>query len=312
MDDCGPPAFPVELEREIFYVSARSHPLSIPTLMLVAWRVKLWLEPVLYETIVLDDSGLHMVKDPVHSSDTLLSLIEQRPSFFRVVVRNLFILWVSNFDDAKTALSRCRSVENLWLSQSHTSPDLISGIEDLPLKRLHCSLDILFGTPEKIDFTHRLFARITHLELSDNAIRVPEHYCDLAALPNLSHLAFASQKFIPISPTLLHTCRSLRVLVFFHLAAWEDALTDYPEANEMVKDPRIVVTDCKDYVRDWRRGSHTGIDYWSRAEDLVAKRRSGKVDVSMITDDLDRIRNPVFVTGRRKIHRKLKKSVVNL
>jgi hypothetical protein len=36
------PILPLELERLIFELSALSWPLSVPNLMLVAWRVKQW------------------------------------------------------------------------------------------------------------------------------------------------------------------------------------------------------------------------------------------------------------------------------
>ncbi|KAJ6592552.1 hypothetical protein B0H19DRAFT_1055262 [Mycena capillaripes] len=288
MDECGPPALPVELEREIFHMSARSRPLSIPRFMLVAWRVKQWLEPVLYETIILGNSiRLRLMKGhPVHSWDTLLPLVEQRPSLFRENVRNMLMRHARSFDDEKIILSRCRSVENLWLNQTDTSPDLISVIEDLPLKHLHCSLEILFGSPEHIDFTHRLFAGITHLELFDNLIN-PELYCDLSTLSHLSHLSFSESNVIFIAPKLLQTCHSLRVLIFYGLARCEATLGKHAETKELVKDPRFVAMDCQHEVRDWQMGAHSGFDCWSRAEDLIMKRRSGKVDALQYRIEVD-------------------------
>ncbi|KAJ7121829.1 hypothetical protein C8R43DRAFT_1136349 [Mycena crocata] len=50
----GLPVLPVELEREIFEIAAHSRPRSVPTLVLVASRVKVWVEPFLYRTIFLD------------------------------------------------------------------------------------------------------------------------------------------------------------------------------------------------------------------------------------------------------------------
>jgi hypothetical protein len=37
------PALPADLERAIFEIAAHARPVSIPTFMLVAWRVKTWL-----------------------------------------------------------------------------------------------------------------------------------------------------------------------------------------------------------------------------------------------------------------------------
>ncbi|KAJ7887662.1 hypothetical protein B0H14DRAFT_3430691 [Mycena olivaceomarginata] len=42
------PMLPAELEREVFEICSLSRPVSIPTLMLIAKRVKEWIEPLLY------------------------------------------------------------------------------------------------------------------------------------------------------------------------------------------------------------------------------------------------------------------------
>ncbi|KAJ7495503.1 hypothetical protein FB451DRAFT_1387524 [Mycena latifolia] len=44
---------PLELERQIFELTAVSRPVSIPNLLRVAWRVKHWVEPLLYRTLVI-------------------------------------------------------------------------------------------------------------------------------------------------------------------------------------------------------------------------------------------------------------------
>ncbi|KAJ6592538.1 hypothetical protein B0H19DRAFT_1245403 [Mycena capillaripes] len=244
-------------------MSAWSRPLSIPMLMLVAWRVKLWLEPVLYETIILGSDVLHTMEGhPVLSGDTLLLLLEQRSLFFRDNVRSMLIWWVRNFDNEKNILSRYRSVENLWLSQSDTSPDLISVVEVLPLKHLHCSLEILLGSPENIDFTHCLFAGITHLELFDNLIN-PELYCDLSTLPHLSHPSSSESNVISIVFKLLKTCPSLRVLIYYGLASCEDALGKNAETNGLVKDPDLW---------QWTANTRYGTGKWGHTAGSIAGR----------------------------------------
>ncbi|KAJ7613211.1 hypothetical protein FB45DRAFT_1113040 [Roridomyces roridus] len=47
------PSFPPELEREVFVTAAYIEPLCIPKLMLVAWRVKLWVEPLFCRTVAV-------------------------------------------------------------------------------------------------------------------------------------------------------------------------------------------------------------------------------------------------------------------
>ncbi|KAJ6564485.1 hypothetical protein B0H19DRAFT_79022 [Mycena capillaripes] len=82
------PIHPEDLEREIFEISAHSQPVFILTLMLVARRVKIWLEPLLYRTIVLDHP---LEGHPIHSWDTLFPILESKPaSFFHHAVRSRF------------------------------------------------------------------------------------------------------------------------------------------------------------------------------------------------------------------------------
>ncbi|TFK58527.1 hypothetical protein BDN72DRAFT_906654 [Pluteus cervinus] len=76
------PRLPVELERAIFEDAAQGSRDSIPTLMLLANRVKEWLEPLLYSIVVIHQSsrGLKGYSPPIerldcyaHHKDTLES-----------------------------------------------------------------------------------------------------------------------------------------------------------------------------------------------------------------------------------------------
>ncbi|KAJ7831385.1 hypothetical protein B0H14DRAFT_2804782 [Mycena olivaceomarginata] len=52
------PTLSLDLEREIFELSARQYPTSIPSFLRVCHRVHTWLEPFLYRVLNLDDSEL--------------------------------------------------------------------------------------------------------------------------------------------------------------------------------------------------------------------------------------------------------------
>ncbi|KAJ7854146.1 hypothetical protein B0H14DRAFT_3865579 [Mycena olivaceomarginata] len=52
------PTLPLDLEREIFELSARQYPTSTPSFLRVCHRVHTWLEPFLYRVLNLDDSEL--------------------------------------------------------------------------------------------------------------------------------------------------------------------------------------------------------------------------------------------------------------
>ncbi|KAJ7808816.1 hypothetical protein B0H14DRAFT_2608603 [Mycena olivaceomarginata] len=47
---------------------------------------------------------------------------------------------------------------------------------------------------------------------------------------------------------------------------------------ELIQEPRLVVVVCVGYREDWVKGAITGHDYWSQAEDFIAKRKSREID----------------------------------
>ncbi|KAJ7842173.1 hypothetical protein B0H13DRAFT_2413911 [Mycena leptocephala] len=252
--------FPADLERVIFETAVYCHPPSIPTLILVAWRVKLWpmevsrVEPLLYRTIMLRPKlGYGPLEGcPIFSSQMFRHIIRSKGTSFLTTAVRKFFLPVMPLKDGQTALSACRGINELWVDDANAEIEALAPlIWDLPLKRLYCSLEHIFGSQRKIDFTHRLFSQITHLEVFDYPSVVdPDIWCNLALLPRLTHLSFDHKVFRDVWPTLLRECPSLRVLVAF--------------------------------ASSWAVGAQTGMDYWSKAEEFIAKRRSGEVDESVL------------------------------
>jgi hypothetical protein len=208
-------------------------------------------------------------------------------SFLRDNVRNLMLHRIPSIDGGKSGtavLSACPRVADLWITDSIDSTVmnvLFPLIKDLPLTSLTCNLHHLFG--RAIDFTHRLFAQITHLKLFDWPSSVePEIWHNLALIPHLTHLAFTHPTFITVCLTLLQTCPSLRVLVCVGLFQMQKVIDGHRDEEELVKDPRFVLMNHQNQTRDWQVATHTGNDYWSRAEDFVAKRRSGEIDRELL------------------------------
>ncbi|KAJ6482768.1 hypothetical protein C8R45DRAFT_1150392 [Mycena sanguinolenta] len=299
--DAVSPALPPDLERTIFEVTAVSWPRSIPRLMLVAWRVKSWrvhipleVEPLLYRTIFVgSQSQLDSLCDKLDSEtlpfpiprQNLLSLTRSNQSpCFRKSVRNLFL---AHDDVAEVAfiLAACCGIENLWLG-TQTRCIVVEMQFDRPLKRLHGSLEVIFGSPKSkaIDFTHPSFASLTHLEIFD----IPEDRIDFRAwtaviqLSHLTHLAFDDEQYLPMCGALLQGWISLRVLVILFLQKEENlnaGLFAGYHVPELVDEPRLVLMVCYKYLEDWIKGAHTGRDdYWAQAEDHIAHRKSGKLD----------------------------------
>ncbi|KAJ7669914.1 hypothetical protein DFH06DRAFT_1179472 [Mycena polygramma] len=280
-----PLVLPQELEREIFEIAALSYPSSIPRFMLVAWRVRSWVEPLLYRTIMLCRMSDMAKTYLIHSKDTLLPLlVSKSDAFLTGALRNLLFLWMNAGADGQLVLSRCRGIENLFIgrSRSRSASGLLSLVDGLPLRRLHCKLAQLFDSMGQVDFTHRLFAQITHLEILDGyGIGRSEIWHNIARIPHLTHLSFYDPNFVDIWLTLLRTCPCLCILIGVgSLSGFQSALK---AQNELVEDRRVVLVDCGLPVTDWKIGAYTGNDRWARAEELVAKRRSGQVDAYQYT-----------------------------
>ncbi|KAF8186527.1 hypothetical protein K438DRAFT_1835762 [Mycena galopus ATCC 62051] len=282
--DTASPALPPELERAIFEICATVSWSLIPKFMLVAWRVKTWLEPLLYRTIVVGsqlDPFSEKYDGPVFpiACDALMSLINSKdPTFFRDSVCHLYLAHHIAEEEA-IILSACSGIEDLWLA-AQTS--VIVPQFKLSLKRLHCTLETMFGSSD-VDFTNQFFFSITHLEIFNVPDNVDvEVWSALTRLPHLTHLAFNDDDYIPMCAALLPSWESLRVLVIL-LSANQNTnigsvLLHQYGATGLAQDPRFVVIVCSAYLEDWIKGAHIGCDYWSQAEDFIAKRKSGEVD----------------------------------
>ncbi|KAJ7617910.1 hypothetical protein FB45DRAFT_932950 [Roridomyces roridus] len=274
----GVPMLPLELERAIFEVAAYEEPLCVPRLMLVAWRVKKWVERYLYRILLFSDDppGLHGIyaypyNAPEPDDDILLyTHITSLPvDLLQSSVRHLC---VGEYDElAQFLLSTCTSVEDFWGSPSGQ----IDRLARLPLKRLHCSPLDVFG-PKPVDFSHSLFSHVTHLEIFERHMTVDlPSWSGLASIPHLTHLAFDEANFLSIAADLLRMCAFLHVMIYTR----PSETSPVPVVSEDLRqDSRFVVMLCDEYIKDWQMGALTGVDFWSRAEDFVGKRRTGQVD----------------------------------
>ncbi|KAK7023289.1 hypothetical protein R3P38DRAFT_3270833 [Favolaschia claudopus] len=246
------PILPLELEMAIFELCALSLPVFIPKLMLVAHRVKEWVEPIFYRTICIcvDSSAPEF---PRLTQDTLSSLITHKPpAFFR------------KHQNAKSLLLFCSDTENLWLA--YTDNTWISLVENLPLKRLDTELQLFLS----LEATRPVFSRLTHLTLDQ-----PAAASALVRLPMLSHLALSwrHDHVAEYSQAL-----ELKTLVVFIILK-NDPSPLATEEEIMAKDVRFVIMPLRNYIWDWHSGIRDGEDYWSDAEAFVAMRQRKGVNV---------------------------------
>ncbi|KAJ6568861.1 hypothetical protein B0H19DRAFT_1256565 [Mycena capillaripes] len=270
------PTLPFDLERNIFETCALSRPVLIPNLMLVAWRVKEWVEPLLYRTIAVEYSRA-LDGYPIFTWDVLLSAVRSKPaSFFHYSVHNLCILVRdeerSNMEELLTV---CTGVQKLSLPVETASngygPETPLLTAVLALTHLEC--DDPLSIFENLPPAHSLFSHITHLGLRgmrQHTVQITASY--LSLMPRLTHLSFNATWLIPVFQPLLENCKSLWVLVYLGYPGM------YLASSDISSDPRFVAMLNSHYLLDWQMGAHAGVDYWSRAEDFIMRRWSGEID----------------------------------
>ncbi|KAJ7723227.1 hypothetical protein B0H16DRAFT_1472924 [Mycena metata] len=250
---------PPELEREIFEETALMHKSSIPNLILVARRVFVWIEPLLYRVFCA------------------ILTSEKPPPFFHNAVRHLALLGdPSTSIDNLRVLGLCRGISSFGATNSNVDGAVLVGLEHrVNLRRLSMCLSLLFDPA--VDFTHPIFRSLTHLDLFDSVQHgVMGLLPFIPTLPALTHLALHPS--IPRDDVLGALARSppLQVLLVLWSIIYEK---DYSRARSPhVYDVRFVTGLYVRYWETWEAGA-TGLpDFWSLGADFVARKRRGEIE----------------------------------
>ncbi|KAJ7053168.1 hypothetical protein C8F01DRAFT_1167683 [Mycena amicta] len=290
MSASSPPKLPPELECAIFQLAAYATPDILPSLMVVARRVKEWIEPLLYRTIMFQS----YIRDsrslaPVYRLDDLASLAARQsnpPPFLSV--HNCMIC-VLEADEALTVLEAIPAVQNVFMSVSGKlrtkEQPLPPQFMNLPLRHLYGDLEDFVALKNLDPLEHRCFVNLTHLELfmepsawGNDITPWPESRTSwgfITRLPCLTHIAFDTTPSEPVLEFLLSNCGLLQCMVIFNDGGWRVQYT-----HAITADSRFVVMQpmsLHEYILDWKEGTVTGEDYWARAEVFMEKRRSGEI-----------------------------------
>ncbi|KAJ6529223.1 hypothetical protein B0H19DRAFT_1193455 [Mycena capillaripes] len=296
------PILPVDLEREVFETTALMYPKSTPKLLLIARRVKFWIEPLPYRVVCisapcepdsdLDESfsALEICEPepdslPTNEFDIFYSykefhhLLKVKP-VIGSYVRHLAFMDNQTAAEITSILSACGAITNLLLffvgDEAH-----LDRLARLPLQRLSVYLQLLFPPPAEKDFGHPLFANITHLDIwyTMRDSKRWESWSKLALIPRLSHLSFHDDHISPaVHRGALKHCKFLKVLAIIYTSRKDLRRGQTPARADLASDPRFVILLVPDFLGDWETGARGGEDYWIRAEELVQRRRSGETD----------------------------------
>ncbi|KAJ7259239.1 hypothetical protein C8J57DRAFT_1339848 [Mycena rebaudengoi] len=256
------PAFPTDLEREIFELVANRHPETMLSLMLVAThRVLQWIEPLLYRFLVIDLS--------FRPTTATSAVCLQEPTRWAKHVQVVLVMFLAPV--LQRILPICTAIRKLALYDVR-SLSVLPVIKELQLRELLVDFSALFGTPTfpSIDLTLPMFRELTHLR----AHNITEE-CSFTQFPALTHLSFNTQNAggALLASTLAH-CRKLRVLVGILWSQWN--IEHWDQSTDDLRLVLMCVTSKDAAVADWQAGAGGESDMWTRAEIFIAKRRRGE------------------------------------
>ncbi|KAJ7872695.1 hypothetical protein B0H13DRAFT_2059132 [Mycena leptocephala] len=264
MDLAGNSLLPVELERDLFELAAFLHPECMLALVLVARRVKIWIKPMLYETISVHQKEYRrqFSRRPLRA---VAELIISQPAALRYHTRHLCLVNVRMSNRVVDLLSRCGVLDNLAFIKTYLGSAAL-----LPILGL-CRFGSfqLFPWPNPFDGGHSLFSQITHLGILDKQVQVDDWrtWSGLAQIPRLTHLSALSYMSESVSHGVLKHCKFLEVLVF--ICNDQEQFDQNQARAELTDDPRFVMLVVTDRLSDWEMGARGGEDYWVRASALV-------------------------------------------
>ncbi|EGO22469.1 hypothetical protein SERLADRAFT_409958 [Serpula lacrymans var. lacrymans S7.9] len=275
------PALPTELEQMIFVTAALDYPLSAPKLALVARRTQLWVEPLVYEAIIVQHPSNTSRKATV---DGFLYAISRKPADF--FARHVKILILSYLKQSQITriLSVCTGVVSLgcWTG---CNAQLGRFIARSPLRprRLSTCLENTMAMNEDPDFGSPFYRNVTHLELDDSWSRWMTWAPAFALLPRLTHLALSFTFPVQIGNMLLDAlrqilggCKTLELCVLF-LAAGSGQKW-YQSSNSLfvekvIRDPRVVMMPWSlSHVR-WASECWGSWSMWSCAGAIALRQR---------------------------------------
>ncbi|KAJ7883856.1 hypothetical protein B0H14DRAFT_3746103 [Mycena olivaceomarginata] len=269
------PAFPVELEREIFETTALMHPTAIPGLLRLARRVLIWIEPFLYRVVW---AGRH--------AGIIEAIKAKPPSFFHNAVRHLFLdgsdEW--SMEEARQLLKLCKGAVTFAVVGRFSNPTLLPILAEMQIQRMSVVLAPLFGGRQFIDLRNQSFASITHLAIFDLSETVETKISPLIpTLPALTHFSLYSDLETPVIQKLLVECPRLQVLLILWPYSYKVAAAKWAK-NSPVRDARFVVALFTEYWDDWENGARGRPHMWSEADSFYDKLVRAAMEGLRITD----------------------------
>ncbi|KAJ7739333.1 hypothetical protein B0H16DRAFT_64144 [Mycena metata] len=276
------PRLPPELERVIFEFTALSRRSSIPSLMLTAWRVKNWVEPILWKVVFMT-SPAHQVRQihgfPSMPVESFIHAISTKPlSFFSTSVRHLFLQSYLEVPTVAFIFAACDRLTHLYYTPfDRDAPAHLMALDSLHhLQQLTFFIMDLF--PREIDFMRPMFRNLTHLEMLDtpNYLRLER----LALPPRLTHIAFHPGSVTQYTTVLTWLRSDTQLVCILFLLGGPISRSRLTETPVVLDDDRFLFMGQTGDRADWLRVV-AGKGYWVLAEAFISAKRTGRLDRSL-------------------------------
>ncbi|KAF7291221.1 hypothetical protein MIND_01265600 [Mycena indigotica] len=268
--------FPPELEREIFEIAVLSYPSALPAVLRVARRVQHWIEPLTFRVLCLNRSA--KAKAFVKTLRRLKKLEPPQTKRITSGIRHLFfdLRGLCTVEETKDILRACNNLYDFAAIGDFSHPGLLPILANLRITRLAICFEVLFGGLAEVDLMHPTLLGITHLDVFDpvssligpNQVSLDEL---LPQLPSLTHLCLNNENPNERIFRLLKNCPHLKLLVVLAPGRTDQINFDPSDPREN-KDDRLVYGTFGDYWAQWESGAHGSPNFWTIAENVVARR----------------------------------------
>ncbi|KAF7304556.1 hypothetical protein HMN09_00858300 [Mycena chlorophos] len=265
------PRLPLELEREIFELAAWHDKPTMLVLILVASRVRVWIEPLLHRVFHTetkeDIQALHdrLTNNPAHAASLRYLLVTcSTPEVYPAL---------------EYILRACSNLVDLGIWVDSKPADDLARLEVTSPRVTHLSLKLEHLAGDLPGHRRRIFApdlgcfaSLTHLDLIDSKpaseLGAIMQLLKSPVLPSLRYLAIADAK-TEVYLAILALPRPLPLRI---LCAYGDSVHEDQEAQ--VPDLRFCVVYSREYTDDWTQAAWRKAGFWELAEGRVADRRA--------------------------------------
>ncbi|KAJ7100921.1 hypothetical protein B0H15DRAFT_1018192 [Mycena belliarum] len=271
------PFLPPELEHRIFKTAASIYPGTIPTLLLVARRVLIWIEPLLYRVVIFSRLRGHFGR-----VSAFMRKRNSRPPEFYHAVREMILHRSGHWpiDVQRDVLSRCTQLVGLC-STIPLGPTFLPVLGAMHLRHLSITLTNLLDDQ---GLAHPAFASITHIYIRERPYETDDICTQIPSMPALTHLSLNHARSADVIRMLLAECANLEVLIVHFASA--TAFAEWSQADP-IDDERFVCMPHTRCSRDWHTAV-VGLPHpWSRAEDLMAAKRRKDIDAGVYWIEVD-------------------------